>query len=326
MTVSPRRAVEGSVEDMAIGVDVGGTKILSGLIGADGTVVRRDLRPTPKDGDELVEAVYGAITTLCDRQDPASIPVGIGFPALVTRDGTTRYGPNIALAEYPLGQQMSARLANHHVLVENDASAAAWGEFAVGAGRDVREAMALFTLGTGVGGGLIIGGDLLRGAHGFAGELGHIIVEIDGEPGPSGVRGELEAYASGTAMQRMATEAHAAGRFDGTALEGPEPPTSEAVTTAAADGLAPAVEILTTVGRYLGVGIATVVNAFDPEVVAVGGGAAAGGELILGPARRALAEHVMGHGHRPEVPVVAAELGPDAGMVGAALLALRAGP
>lgn len=307
----------------AIGVDVGGTKILSGLVAADGTVEHRDLRPTPKDGDELVEAIVAAITTLCDGEDCTSMPLGIGFPALVTREGVTRYGPNISLSEYPLGQQMSARLGNPHVLVENDASAAAWGEFAVGAARDIREAMALFTLGTGVGGGLIIGGELLRGSHGFAGELGHIIVEIGGEPGPSGVEGELEAYASGTAMRRMATAAHAAGRFAGTPLDGSEPPTPEALGDAAVDGVAPAVEILTTVGRYLGVGIASVVNAFDPEIVVVGGGAAAAGELILEPARQALAEHVMGHGHRPEVPVVPAELGPDAGMVGAALLALR---
>jgi glucokinase len=308
----------------AVGVDVGGTKILSGLVAADGSVLRTDLRSTPPDPEDLVEAIIAAVVALGGREGGGQLPVGCGFPALVTRDGVTRYGPNITLREHPLRDTMQDRLGTPHVVVENDASAATWAEFAVGAGRDVRDSMVMYTLGTGVGGGLILDRRLHRGANGFAGELGHAVIIVGGEPGPSGVDGELEAYSSGTAMARMARQAHADGRFAGTPLEGEEPPTGQALTAAARQGVEPAVEVLATAGRYLGIAAAGLVNALDPEMIVVGGGAADAGDLILDPARRALAAHLLGAEHRPEVPLVPALLGPDAGMVGVALLALEA--
>ncbi|HUG83882.1 MAG TPA: ROK family protein [Euzebya sp.] len=305
----------------AVGVDVGGTKILSGLINAEGTVLATARRATPKDGPTLVTEIEAAVREVSAGHDTA-LPVGCGFPGLVTRDGLTRYGPNIALREYPLRDALRERLATPIVVVENDANAAAWAEFVVGAGRSVRDTMVMFTLGTGVGGGLIVGGRLHRGAHGFAGELGHVVLEVGGQPGPSGVDGELEAYSSGSAVVRMGREAHAAGRWVGTPLEGPLAPDGEAITRAARDCVAPAVAIMDSVGRYLGIGAAAFINALDPEMIVVGGGAAAAGELVLGPARKALTAHVLGSAHRPEVPMVSAELGPEAGMIGAGLLAL----
>ncbi len=306
-----------------VGVDVGGTKILSGLVDADGTILRTDRRPTPKDPEELVVQIVQAIRALC-VDNPGSVAVGCGFPALVTLDGVARYGPNIGLREFPLRQALVDHVGATHVVVENDASAATWAEFAVGAGRDVRESMVMYTLGTGVGGGIIIGRRLVRGANGFAGELGHTVLQVGGAPGPSGIDGELEAYSSGSAMERMAAERHAQGQLAGTPLEGEGPPDGETITAAARDGVGVAVEILAEAGRYLGIAAAGLVNAVDPEMIVVGGGAAGAGDLILGPARAALAEHVLGAFHRPTVPLVPAALGPEAGMVGAALLALEA--
>ncbi len=307
----------------AIGVDVGGTKILSGLVGTDGAVLATDRRPTPLDPELVVEQIVEAVGTLVGG-DTDGVVVGCGFPALVTREGVTRYGPNITLREYPLRDALTSRLGAGAVVVENDASAATWAEFAVGAGRPVRESMVMYTLGTGVGGGLILDGRLHRGANGFAGELGHTVLCVDGQPGPSQVDGELEAYSSGTALTRMAREAHAEGRLAGTPLGGPEPPTGERLTAAARDGVDVACEILATAGRYLGIAAAGLVNALDPELIVVGGGAAEAGDLILDPARRALASHVLGPSFRPVVPMVPAQLGAQAGMVGVALLALEA--
>lgn len=311
---------------LALGVDVGGTKILTGLVDAHGTVLGTELRRTPLDSEELVATIVETVELVTRDLDPADgpLPVGCGFPALVTRAGVTRYGPNIPLREYPLRDALRDRLGTDAVVIENDANAATWAEFAVGAGRDVVDTMVMFTLGTGVGGGVIIDGRLHRGAHGFAGELGHIVLEVDGEPGTSGVDGELEAYASGTAVQRMGLVAHSEGRLVGTPLEGAGPPSGHAITDAARDGVPVAVEILATVGRYLGIGAAAFVNALDPELIVVGGGAGSAGELVLVPARAAMTAHLLGAAHRPEVPMVSAELGPEAGLVGAALLALEA--
>lgn len=308
---------------LAVGVDVGGTKILSGLVDADGHILRTSRRPTPRSAEDLVSAIVAAIGDVTGEGD-GPLPLGCGFPGLVTRHGIARYGPNISLREFGLRDALITQLGSADVVVENDANAAAWAEFAVGAGRAVHDTMAMFTLGTGVGGGLVIGGRLHRGANGFGGELGHIVLEVDGEPSASGIHGVLEAYASGTAVERMATQAQAEGRLVGTPLDGPTSPIGQAVTDAARDGVPVAVEILATVGRYLGLGAAAIVNALDPELVVVGGGAGAAGELVLGPARTALRAHLMGAEHRPEVPLVSALLGPEAGLVGVALLALEA--
>lgn len=184
--------------------------------------------------------------------------------------------------------------------------------------------MVMLTLGTGVGGGLVIGGRLVRGASGLGAELGHMVVCEGGPPCPCGNRGCLEALASGTAIGRSARAALDAGRLDGSSLRDVPDLDGKAVTLAAQAGDAAAREILAEAGRWLGVGIASLINALDPEVVVVGGGAMQAGELLLGPARRSAAERVVGLQHRPTPPIVPATLGDDAGLIGAALLAAEA--
>jgi glucokinase len=233
-----------------------------------------------------------------------------------------RYAPNIDWVDYPLRALLAERL-DVAVTVDNDATAAAWGEYRCGAGRAARDSMVMLTVGTGVGGGVVTGGAILRGARGLAGELGHLIVHEGGAVCPCGNRGCLEAYASGTAIGRLAREALAAGEVgDGSALHGSAELSGKVVTAAAQVGDAAAVAILARAGRWLGIGVASIVNALDPELVVVGGGALQAGELLLGPARTAAAARVIGRSHRAPSPIVAAELADDAGMVGAALLAL----
>lgn len=303
----------------AIGIDVGGTKILGTAIDPDGHILARKVVPTPDRDDPLLLAMVGVVQDLQAQAGPA--PVGLGIPGMVTVDGMFRYGPNICLREYPLRQRLEEELGAP-VVVDNDGNCATWAEFVIGAGQATAGHLVMFTLGTGVGGGIVVGGQLLRGANGFAGEVGHLVVQADGATLTSGVPGELEAYSSGSAMGRMAAHSHAQGRFAGTPLEGPDAPTGHALTAAALEGEPVAREILARAGRYLGIAAAGLASTLDPEMIVVGGGAAQAGELILGPARTAFAEHVLGPVHRPPVPLVAATLGADAGAIGAGLLAL----
>jgi glucokinase len=211
-------------------------------------------------------------------------------------------------------------------VVENDNNAAAWGEHRFGAGRGRRHLL-FVGVGTGIGGGIIIDGALLRGAHGFAAEIGHFVVQPDGERCGCGNRGCWETVASGTAISREAREAvtrHAHSRIAELAGGDPRRATGATVTQAANDGDPAARGILAEVGHRLGEGIGGLVNILDPELVIVGGGAAQAGDLLLEPARMAFRATVEAPDHRPTVPIVQAELGPDAGVIGAATLALDA--
>jgi glucokinase len=213
------------------------------------------------------------------------------------------------------------------VVVENDANVAAWGEYRAGAGVDAGESMVMLTVGTGVGGGLVLADRLVRGAHGLAAEFGHLILCEGGPRCPCGNRGCLEPLASGTAIGRLAQQAFDEGRIPpGSALAGlpREELIGKAVTLAAEQGDALAGELLAECGRWLGVGIATLVHALDPELVVVGGGAMQAGDHLLDPARSAFHERLLGRAHRPIPAIVPARLGDDAGLVGAALLALDA--
>jgi glucokinase len=238
-------------------------------------------------------------------------------------EGILRFAPNLAWRELPIARRMREALGLP-CQVDNDANVAAWGEHRFGAGRGYRH-MLLVTVGTGIGGGIVAGGRLFRGAHGFAAEIGHIIVEPDGPPCGCGNRGCWEKVASGDAIGRLGREAAARPNSVIAALAGGDPAkvTGRIVTDAARQGDRAAVGILAEVGGRLGEGIAGLVNVLDPEVVVVGGGAIDAGDLLLDPARRAYAHAVEGRDHRPEVPIVAAELGNDAGAVGAAALALE---
>lgn len=304
----------------SVGIDIGGTKLVAATLDGDGTPLERARVVTPATGtdDELVRVLVDLV-----RQLGEGLPVGVGIAGIVDRDGVLRYGPNVAVRDLPL----QARLADElgvDVLVRNDASVALYGEWARGAGRGVGD-LVMLTLGTGVGGGVMLGGALVEGAHGLGGELGHIIVHDGGRRCPCGNLGCLEAYASGTAVARQAAERLAEDQGDsvlagrGTTLTGKD------VTEAALGGDVLAREVLEEAGRVLGVGIASLANALDPGRVVIGGGAGINAaEIILPVAREAAQARLMGRAHRPPLEVVLARLGDDAGMIGAGLL-VRAG-
>ncbi len=307
----------------AVGVDVGGTKILGLRAGRDGTALERHEVPTPADDEEATLAAM--IEVVRRLRTPEVLVAGVGAAGLVDhQDGVLRSAPNLAWRELPIVARMREALGLS-VLLDNDANAAALGEFRFGAGRGYRH-MLLVTVGTGIGGGIVSDGVLFRGAHGFAAEIGHFTVDPSGPRCGCGARGCWEQMASGHAIGRLGRERMSnAGGWLIAELAGGDPDavTGSVVTEAAARGDRTALDILGEVGRWLGVGIAGLVNILDPQVVIVGGGAATAGDLLLEPARAAFAENVEGARYRPRVELVPARLGADAGAIGAAALALE---
>lgn len=310
---------------LAVGIDVGATKLAAGLVGGDGTVISRLRRDTPSaDPAAISRLVVDVVDELTRDQGLSGLPVGLGAAGMVDRDGAVRYAPNIAWADYPLRAELEGLLAVP-VAVDNDANVAAWAEYCCGAGRDASSSMLMLTLGTGVGGGLVHGGELVRGANGLAGEVGHIIVSEGGPLCGCGNHGCLEALASGTAIGRRAQERLDAGTLPAdSALSGREELSGKTVTVAAHAGDDVAGQILAEAGFWLGVGLASLVNACDPQVVVIGGGAMQAGELLLAPARESFGARVLGRAHRRLPEIVRAELADDGGLVGAGLLALLA--
>jgi glucokinase len=314
-------SVEGG---LALGVDIGGTKTAVLVVDSDGVVVDRALCPTPgHDADEIERAVARLAAELRARHEV--VAVGVGAAGYIDAAGdTVLAATHLAWVDEPLRAKLEAR-TGLPVHVENDATAAAWAEHRFGAGRGC-DPMLMVTVGTGVGGGIVVGGGLLRGWTGVGAEIGHTVLERDGRPCACGDRGCLEQYASGKALVRearaMAADhegvAHALLALAGgdpQAIEGPM------VTAAARDGDLVAVRSLALVGTALGRGIASLVNVLDPQRVVVGGGVADAGELLLGPAREEMAKHVVGRAHRALPELVGAELNNAAGAVGAADLA-----
>lgn len=309
---------------IAVGVDVGGTKLAAGVVRADGAVLRRLRRQTPAtDPEAIVAAIVAAVFELSDGVP--GVPVGVGAAGLIDPHGTVRYAPNIAWSDFPLRARLVDAL-DGPVTVDNDANTAAWAEHRCGAGRGGGENLVMLTIGTGVGGGMVLGGRLLRGSSGLGAELGHMIVCEGGPLCSCGNRGCLESLASGTAIGRYATERRAGGALleRSPLATGPVRLTGKVVTAAAEQGDSDALEILEQAGFWIGVGIASLVNALDPDVVVVGGGAMRAGELLLATAREAAAARIVGVAQRTPPPIVAGALGDDGGLVGAALLALGA--
>jgi glucokinase len=312
-----------------IGVDLGGTKLVAGLVGGDGAVLATRLAPTPVgDYDAALEAIVALVAELQGEAGAigeSAAAVGVAAAAFLDPERTEiRQAANLGWRDRPLRRDLEARLALP-VTVVNDADAAAWGEHVHGAGKDA-SSLVLITLGTGVGGGVIVGGRLVSGANGLGGELGHLRVVPNGRPCACGARGCLEQYASGTALCRAAragarARPTAARRLlalaggDAAAIDGLH------IVAAARDRDAVAVAALDDIARWLGLAVAHVIAFLDPAVVLVGGGLAAAGELLLAPARAACAEHSAMPALRRGVPLRAARLGTDAGMVGAAALA-----
>jgi glucokinase len=293
-------------DPLVIGVDLGGTKIAAGLVDGDGVVHERRERLTPTESQEaLLDALEEAVAELLGADVTA---VGIGVPSIIDRTTGRALGSvNIPLDDVDLDDRLRARFGLP-VAIENDANAAAFAEWRFGAGQGA-SSMVMLTLGTGVGGGVVFGGQLLRGLA----EFGHIVIEHDGRPcqGTCTGRGHLEAYVSGTAATAAARAAFG--------------PAADAyrLVRLANEGDAQAIGILREIGERLGSGIGTLVNVFDPQLVVVGGGFAAAGDLILEPARAVLRREAVGPA-KERVQVVRAKLGTAAGIVGAALVGLEA--
>ncbi|HEY9390381.1 MAG TPA: ROK family glucokinase [Mycobacteriales bacterium] len=311
---------------LAIGVDIGGTKVAAGVVDDQGRVLDRLRRPTPSlDVDETEDAIIDAVNELSDRHQ--IVAVGIGAAGWIASDrATVLFSPHLAWRNEPLRDALSDRI-RLPVVVENDANAAAWAEYRFGAARGERVVVCI-TLGTGIGGGLVVSGTLFRGANGVACEWGHMCVVAGGRRCACGNRGCWEMYASGTALARDARELAevspvAAHRMLELAGGDPASLTGNHVTTAAREGDPSAVEIFVAMGRWLGRGIADLAAVLDPSCVVVGGGLCAAGDLLLGPAQEAFAGSLTGRGFRPVAEIRLAQLGPDAGLIGAADLARR---
>jgi glucokinase len=296
----------------AIGVDVGGTKILAGVVNADGTVVRRRERATPTDSlDAFLAALEEAVKELLD-EDIAAIGFGVPSP-IDQRRGIVVQAPNIPpLRNVELRSRMSEGFGVP-VGIDNDANAAAIAEWKVGAGRGADD-LVMITLGTGCGGGLVLGGRPYRGATGGGAELGHMVIVHDGRPcqGVCTGRGHLEAYVSGTAAT------HAAEEMFGPAAD------AHRLVRLAGEGDEAARALLAEIGGYLGSAFETIANVFEPECIVVGGGfGIAGWDYIVPAAERVLRSHALRPG-RDSVRVVRAELGTAAGLIGAAFVGFEA--
>jgi glucokinase len=305
----------------AIGVDLGGTKMLVGALAGTDVLWESREASTGQTEEELVELLVREVSE-AHAACPDAAGVGLGIPATIDHDrGVAVSAVNLPLADLAIRDLVGERVGLP-VFVDNDANVAALAEHLYGAARGADDAVML-TIGTGIGGGLILGGEVYRGATGAGAELGHTVIDINGPPcqGNCPGRGCVETLASGTAIGRegqlaaetdpdsvLATMLAAGHRIDG-----------RAVTEAALNGDPTAIAVFDLVGTRLGAALVTFANTFEPAVIVVGGGVMAAGDLLLDPARRTLRERAL----RPmnEIPVVAAELGPDAGMIGAAAMA-----
>lgn len=309
--------------DSFIGVDVGGTKVAVAVL-AGGGLSRQDVRPTDAgDADALLDEICTVVESV---RDPSVRAVGVGVPSVIDFDaGRIRASVNVPLADLPLRELLAERLGLP-AHIDNDANLAALAEACVDGEVEV-ENLVMLTVGTGVGGGIVAGGRPYRGTSGAAAELGHMIVAADLDGGAPAAGGfpqaaSLESHASGRALDGLA--AAAAERHPDSALgrlraDGGDVDGHDAVA-AAGEGDAVAIDLLRVLGERLGIGIANVINAFDPDVVAVGGGVSTAGELLLGPARRVAEAYVLpGVGTRTEIR--RSRHGPTAGVLGAALLA-----
>ena len=310
---------------LTLGLDLGGTKVLGVALSERGEVVSEIRRPTPRGEEALLDALAAVAEEL--RSTTSGVgevtAVGVGAPGLVDRDGVLRAAPNLpGVDQLPLRAGLTARLGLP-VRADNDATCAAWGEHQLGAARG-RKHVVVATLGTGIGGGIIIGGRLYRGTNGFAGEIGHMVVEPHGPPCPCGQRGCWERYASGGGLGRLAREAAHAGQVPRVlelAGDDPEAVRGEHVTRAAIEGDAGARAVFGRFAWWLALGLSNLANTFDPEMFVIGGGLVEAGDVLFEPARLALTDLVEAADRRPPISIVPAELGEHAGAMGAAALA-----
>ncbi|RMI37017.1 ROK family glucokinase [Streptomyces triticirhizae] len=308
---------------LTIGVDIGGTKIAAGVVDEGGTILDTSQVPTPPTPEGVIEAIADVIRSV--GEGSSADAVGIGAAGYVDdKRATVLFAPNIRWRHETLKDKIEQRVGMS-VVVENDANAAAWGEYRFGAGAGHDDVVCV-TLGTGLGGGIIIGGRLHRGRFGVAGEFGHLRVVPDGLLCGCGSQGCWEQYASGRALVRYARQRASAtpenaelllGLGDGT----PEGIEGRHVSDAARAGDPVAIDSFRELARWAGAGLADLASLFDPSAFIVGGGVSDEGDLVLEPIRKSFRRWLVGGRHRPHAQVLAAQLGGRAGLVGAADLA-----
>jgi glucokinase len=310
---------------LTIGVDVGGTKVAAGVVDDHGRILEKVRRPTPSTSPHETARVIAEVVDILKGRFGEVEAVGLGAAGFVDESrSTVLFAPNLAWRDEPIKKKVEGEVGLP-VVVENDANATAWGEAKFGAGRG-EDHMVLITLGTGIGGGLILGGELYRGRFGIGAEFGHYRVVPDGRRCGCGNRGCWEQYASGNALVAEARElARVSPALAGRLLElgngSPEGISGPEITEAAREGDSAALECFRSVARWVGQGLADLAAILDPGAFVIGGGLSEAGDLLLEPARVAFENALTGRGHRPFADIRIAELGPDAGIVGAADLA-----
>ena len=306
---------------VTLGVDVGGTKIAAGVVDGDGSIIDTERVETPaEDSDAAVRAIVEVVSRLCKAHEGIAA-VGVSAAGFVSSDRATMlFTPNLAWRNLPLRKLLEKEI-DVPVVIENDANAAAWGEFRYGSASDADELL-LVAVGTGIGGGVVVDGHLVRGWFGTAGEIGHLRVVRGGHPCGCGQRGCWEQYASGSALVRFARErvvdgdrllAEAGGDRD--EIDG------QLVTRLAVAGDPLCVDLLADLGTWLGEGIASLCAILDPQRVVIGGGVGDAGDLVMGPLQTAYDETLPAKDNRPHAEIRLASLGNAAAIIGAATLA-----
>ncbi|MDQ1535395.1 MAG: glucokinase [Actinomycetota bacterium] len=307
-----------------IGLDIGGTKILGVVTDTSGTVIDEERDESPEGFADILDSSATMIATLRARNAFEVSAIGVGIAGLVDGEGVLRFGPNLpGVIDAPIREALSER-TGLPVAVDNDANVAGWGEVRFGAASGARDAL-LVTLGTGIGGAIVLGGGVVRGAHGFAAEIGHFTVERGGPMCACGERGHWEAIASGSALGRMARELVASGK--GAAIAslvkdgGRASINGHHVGDAARAGDREALDLLDRYADNVAIGLAGLSNILDPAIIVISGGLVELGDLLLAPTRAAFLTHIEAPEHRPAVPIVPATLGERAGAIGAAAIA-----
>ena len=294
---------------LAIGIDIGGTKVAGGVVDVDGNIAHRARRDTPhrsKNPAVVEDTIVDVVDELMQIVGSETVAaVGIGAAGFVAADrATVVFAPHLSWRHEPLQEALQKRVVVP-IFVDNDANAAAWAEWKFGAAHGETHVM-MITLGTGIGGGILVNGQVQRGRFGIAGEFGHMQVVPGGHRCECGNRGCWEQYARDL-LDRVEGQ--------------PDNLTGPLITEAARDGDPTSRELLAEVGNWLGVGIANLAAAFDPGMFVIGGGVSSAGDLLLGPARETFKRQLTGRGYRPEARIVVARLGNEAGLIGAADLA-----
>ncbi|BFU46108.1 ROK family glucokinase [Krasilnikovia sp. MM14-A1004] len=313
---------------LTIGVDVGGTKVAGGVVDEQGNVLAHVRRDTPAEDQAGTRDTIVAVAAELAAAYPSAMAIGIGAAAWIDATGSTvLFAPNLAWHDEPLRDYV-AKAVGLPTVLENDANVAAWAEFRFGAARQAEDSMVMITVGTGIGGGVVLNGALWRGANGIAGELGHIQSVPDGHPCGCGRLGCIEQYASGNALVRFARAGAMRDPERGAGLlvlaDGdPNRISGRMVTEAAQEGDEVARDAFAQVGYWLGVAFADLAQVFDPQVLVVGGGVVEAGELLMAPTERAYRDQLAQRRRFPVAEIRAAEAGNAAGVVGAADLARR---